>query len=504
MIQKAPKAVRRRTFTGCWTCRSRRVKCDEARPQCSRCTRLGVQCEGYGIRLNWSQSRYSPRFDSTAEAGLQRSTPQQTTEKEMERVFEPPARGQCPQYRHVDLLSMPTRQKHLMQHWTNYLSTKLVLLDGPAHMCKSVMLSRALSGVLTSSNQSNADITIFHAVCAASAFNLFELSNRQAQHHEILALKHERLALMHLRHNLGQQETEPACPQYPALGMAIMACIIVDAVSGSTGHWNTHVSGGISYLKHRRLGASSSAFARDMLSLAALSQADVPEELESMFTADEDDETPDPTFGASASFFAALAAANRLLQAKRSHVDADLRHHHRRSLERTLRLALPAPEPPVLSPTSSSSSSPASCMAHAFRTALRLFHLRQLLPLPLAPAPILDDDEVQQLVAAGFAQLEAIDALPLPHRDTDTAATDVAGGCCPVMWPALVLAAEADGPDLRARVRRWWAAKAGLGFGNVRVLGALVEEVWARRTAGQPGVTWLDLVGEPGFGVLRV
>lgn len=140
-------------------------------------------------------------------------------------------------------------------------------------------------------------------------------------------------------------------------------------------------------------------------------------------------------------------------------------------------------------------------MAHAFHTALRLFRLRQLCPLllPLAPAHEDDDDEIQQLVAAGFAQLEAIDTQLLP-RDAAAAA----GGCCPVMWPALVLAAEADGPDLRARVRRWWAAKAGLGFGNVRVLGALVEEVWARRSGGEPGVTWLDLVGEPGFAVLRV
>lgn len=45
---------RTKTFTGCWTCRSRHVKCDEQRPHCQRCLQNGWQCEGYHIRLEWS------------------------------------------------------------------------------------------------------------------------------------------------------------------------------------------------------------------------------------------------------------------------------------------------------------------------------------------------------------------------------------------------------------------------------------------------------------------
>ena len=33
---------------GCWTCRKRRIKCDEARPSCRQCSRLGRECGGYG------------------------------------------------------------------------------------------------------------------------------------------------------------------------------------------------------------------------------------------------------------------------------------------------------------------------------------------------------------------------------------------------------------------------------------------------------------------------
>ncbi|KAF9886200.1 hypothetical protein FE257_011923 [Aspergillus nanangensis] len=39
-----------RSRTGCWTCRSRKVKCDESHPQCNQCTRLGHECD-YSPRL---------------------------------------------------------------------------------------------------------------------------------------------------------------------------------------------------------------------------------------------------------------------------------------------------------------------------------------------------------------------------------------------------------------------------------------------------------------------
>ncbi|KAJ6155054.1 transcriptional regulator family: Fungal Specific TF [Penicillium chermesinum] len=48
----APPRIRLppRSRTGCWTCRSRKVKCDEGHPQCNQCTRLGHVCD-YRPRL---------------------------------------------------------------------------------------------------------------------------------------------------------------------------------------------------------------------------------------------------------------------------------------------------------------------------------------------------------------------------------------------------------------------------------------------------------------------
>lgn len=44
---------RSKTFTGCWTCRSRGLKCDEGKPECDKCLRFKVPCEGYHVRLVW-------------------------------------------------------------------------------------------------------------------------------------------------------------------------------------------------------------------------------------------------------------------------------------------------------------------------------------------------------------------------------------------------------------------------------------------------------------------
>ena len=53
--RKEPKHARSRQ--GCWTCRTRRKKCDERRPQCGVCERSRRQCEGYGTRLVWPEPR---------------------------------------------------------------------------------------------------------------------------------------------------------------------------------------------------------------------------------------------------------------------------------------------------------------------------------------------------------------------------------------------------------------------------------------------------------------
>ncbi|EXF76855.1 hypothetical protein CFIO01_11232 [Colletotrichum fioriniae PJ7] len=59
----------RRSRNGCGTCRTARIKCDEARPFCKQCERRGVECVGYQIHLKWVEiSDISPDNQSASKS----------------------------------------------------------------------------------------------------------------------------------------------------------------------------------------------------------------------------------------------------------------------------------------------------------------------------------------------------------------------------------------------------------------------------------------------------
>ncbi|UQC88344.1 uncharacterized protein CLUP02_13867 [Colletotrichum lupini] len=67
-LQKIARSKRQKSFTGCWTCRERHVKCDEQRPACRRCVAGKFTCQGYGTRLTW----LSPTGTGTSSSGGRR------------------------------------------------------------------------------------------------------------------------------------------------------------------------------------------------------------------------------------------------------------------------------------------------------------------------------------------------------------------------------------------------------------------------------------------------
>ncbi|KAH7061340.1 hypothetical protein B0J12DRAFT_647529 [Macrophomina phaseolina] len=52
-VKKRKRVFSNRTKTGCQTCRRRKKKCDEAKPECNNCTRGGFVCEGYLSKMTW-------------------------------------------------------------------------------------------------------------------------------------------------------------------------------------------------------------------------------------------------------------------------------------------------------------------------------------------------------------------------------------------------------------------------------------------------------------------
>ncbi|TVY73366.1 putative maltose O-acetyltransferase [Lachnellula suecica] len=59
-VQSDPKKRKRnfsnRTKTGCMTCRRRKKKCDETKPECNNCLRGGFVCSGYQQRGQWPKT----------------------------------------------------------------------------------------------------------------------------------------------------------------------------------------------------------------------------------------------------------------------------------------------------------------------------------------------------------------------------------------------------------------------------------------------------------------
>ncbi|KAJ6439267.1 hypothetical protein O9K51_07152 [Purpureocillium lavendulum] len=66
--------------TGCATCRTRKVKCDENKPFCQKCVRTGRNCDGYEspFRLVTSQSINTQACDTKSGAGVQPMRPSVT------------------------------------------------------------------------------------------------------------------------------------------------------------------------------------------------------------------------------------------------------------------------------------------------------------------------------------------------------------------------------------------------------------------------------------------
>ncbi|KAI9640778.1 hypothetical protein NHQ30_010618 [Ciborinia camelliae] len=58
---------KKRSRTGCWPCKARKVKCDETRPICVNCSKQNETCD-YSIRLNW-EGRGKKKVQNDVSAG---------------------------------------------------------------------------------------------------------------------------------------------------------------------------------------------------------------------------------------------------------------------------------------------------------------------------------------------------------------------------------------------------------------------------------------------------
>ncbi|KAL4877604.1 fungal-specific transcription factor domain-containing protein [Aspergillus karnatakaensis] len=53
-VEQQTRPTKSVSYSGCWTCRKRRVKCDERPGTCRACERAKIKCAGYDVRLIWN------------------------------------------------------------------------------------------------------------------------------------------------------------------------------------------------------------------------------------------------------------------------------------------------------------------------------------------------------------------------------------------------------------------------------------------------------------------
>lgn len=387
---------------------------------------------------------------------------------------------------------MPAKQKRLIHHWITFTSRKIVLIDEAHNPCRTMMLPMALKGLTSQAEGSNADVAIFHALCASAAYNLFELRGRINEQDRVLALYHDNEAVRHLRHNLTRANEH----RDQSFAMAIMACIAVEAVSGTTQRWRTHVSGGLAYLTQLQSQGlpevALSAFRQHMVKMAIMCGFAVPDNLKAFL--DDESGASDgleftfPYYGVSRSFLRAHDRINDFV----TNSEGSRTPEQEKELDAfELQLYLDFPGLPQQAAPSATANPKNSVVIHhtstAFYYAGLVFFQRGVRDAPVAA--------VQDLVELGLQELESIDQVG-----------QGALGCL-MLWPVLVLGAECGGPALQRRMQNWFQAQRRLGFRNLVVLEDLVATVWRARAvpgADEADADWRRFIAQAQYDVFRL
>lgn len=225
---------RRRTFTGCWTCRSRKVKCDEKKPICLACLRMGLACAGYEPKLVWVEDENQPHIscgrrymkcesvweclpvlqsevvdyliskcDGENNGDISYSNFTQITSTEpthnpftsfrFEKAISKAAVPRSlPSPGSIDCISSNIYEKLLFNHYVNHVAFIMMPFEHMRNPWKSSYPAAALCDAATNHN------ALYSALLAHSAFNLAQLDVEKDQMHS-LATRYYLLALQQLR-----------------------------------------------------------------------------------------------------------------------------------------------------------------------------------------------------------------------------------------------------------------------------------------------------------------
>ena len=369
---------------------------------------------------------------------------------------------------HLEVFATLSDQCDLIRHWITTLSPSMNPVVRNQREI-SLLTTMALEGINSDAEKSNGGIAVFHGICAASAFHLSNL-RKDAAHFTKVGMRHRHLALYHLRHSMRNDEHI----RDDSIWAAIWTFLFQEGICGSPREWRTHLEGLRSLILATPQAERNSPIARAVyqsyLCIAILGNFQLDDKFDKLLM-----EMPptldyiEPVHGITRTLLEIVFKINTTASKPPSSSIVSDRIQ--------LQLLLYSP---AAIPTTGLTESSAKLLVHYSHIYYNatVIHFERLL---LKKHPGL----LQDLVERTIEHLEAVEAI----------------NCHPLgciwTWPCLVVAVECTDPQLQIRMLAWIETKKRHGFIGLEIAGALVRDIWHRRSldpdnAGE--INWHDMI----------
>lgn len=274
------KVRRVKTFTGCWGCRSRKIKCDEGTPQCSQCQRSGIQCAGYDSTLVWilpgqksypAGKRRALRYDLTwsrspsygseeidalivqcdipeSEQPIQSSSVSKTAGPFTVFPIMAKSRQLHPDIDRAMRLTPTPRllaepddsASYLLHHYTTHVAPNMMPFNDPRNPWQSSYPLLARCG------DSPGHKSLYHAVLAQAAGNLAYLGV-DVETNKALNMEHYAKSIEELRASLSSENKD-----FSIALASMLTLVISERYHGESNIWRLHLNGAWDLLKSSR------------------------------------------------------------------------------------------------------------------------------------------------------------------------------------------------------------------------------------------------------------
>ncbi|KAE8422907.1 fungal-specific transcription factor domain-containing protein [Aspergillus pseudocaelatus] len=444
------------TFAGCWTCKARKVKCDENPLGCASCLRLGLTCGGYDIQLQWisSDAGRRPHRDFSARIGRRR----------------------------IGAVSHPGNP---------YRS-----LYAPAALEGSLYFESGLFNAAP-----NIGLCIFHSLMSTSAFHLHQCYDSNTEYHH-LGITHRQLALESLRMVL---RNEVPLFDYKTLLVALLSMITIGVIEGSIVDFRVHLQGIANFQGPRRKWQLISGDTRQLNTqsaflnlLARTTSRCTPSpwgasrelrhmEHDSLTTRDSRSYCYEFTYGITADIAAAIQDITDLYECLEFYRQAqgpipdDFLEACEDLGDRLLSWTLTSDKVPSFNDRGIDEFDIFKHHSHAWHGAALIFYLNRIQGV--------NAQDLVQEVATVASHMLAVEEIKSRH---------VANQMAPISWPAFI--ASCCALD-REPWETWWLDVQKYGIGSIRRQYSIVREIWSEMDT-HPSEGWLQILHRRNIQVL--